>query len=409
MLSRMKFEIQDLVLDILNRLPESVWTSNSTTFFDPAFGGGQFVCEIEKKLRAHGHSDANIRQRVFGLEESELFVRYAVNKHNLVGQYARKPYNKFFELGSDMKFDVVIGNPPYQDSRAPTLKLWHKFVEQGFALVKDKGYMAFVTPRSWVERPQSQLSNRIVNNIFKMNQVAWIDITAKNYFPNIGENPCSYGIIKTPKTQLTEVQLFDKTVSIDYVGQKIPLDKLDQYKVAIFPKIKDQGFGNLLSVVYSDTGTADSVDIMIKDGLMSTKRSKTSVNVFWTAANTDTYFMAKTKIKAGIKVIINRSGYYYQPENPNKYILIDDSQKYAVGAGAYGITCKTVQEAKNLVSLLTTKLYRWFIDNEKTSGFNTGITKLPLLSLQKSWTDREVYDLFQITQDEEQHINDFYN
>ena len=43
MLSRMKFEIEPLVAEMLDQLPKNVWTSNSTTFFDPAIGGGQFV------------------------------------------------------------------------------------------------------------------------------------------------------------------------------------------------------------------------------------------------------------------------------------------------------------------------------------------------------------------------------
>ena len=64
MLSRLKFEIDPLVAEILDHLPESVWTSTSTTFFDPAIGGGQFVRAIEQRLRRYGHSDANIRKRV---------------------------------------------------------------------------------------------------------------------------------------------------------------------------------------------------------------------------------------------------------------------------------------------------------------------------------------------------------
>jgi hypothetical protein len=98
---------------MLDHLPDRVWSNDTATFFDPAIGGGQFVRAIEQRLRAHGHSDSNIRKRVFGFEESELHIRYAVNKHKLVGQYAKKPYDKFLEMDDTMKFDVVIGNPPF--------------------------------------------------------------------------------------------------------------------------------------------------------------------------------------------------------------------------------------------------------------------------------------------------------
>jgi len=406
MIGRLKFEIDPLVKKMIDRLPNDVIVNG--TIFDPAIGGGQFVREIERRKRAAGKTDAEIASTVFGFEENVLRKNYAVNKNKLVGTYK---VGNFLTEEIKMKFDVIVGNPPYQDSRAPTLKLWHKFVEKSFDLINDDGYLAFVTPRSWVERPSSQLSNKIVKEVFAKHQLSWLDITAKDYFPGIGENPCSYCVIKTKKTSLTEVILADKTEMIDYHGQKIPLDELDHYKVSIFPKLTGQGHRTLLDVVYSDTGTATSVDVMVNDGVMcdTPQPSITHAKVFWTAANTDTYYMERSKIKSGIKVIINRSGYYYHPDFPTKYILIDSKNEYAVGAGAFGISCKNKQEAKNLVSLLTTKLYRWFIDNEKTSGFNTGITKLPLLDLNKTWTDREVFDLFNISTEEEAYINDFYS
>lgn len=408
MLERIK-PIDNLVNEALDRLPESVWISDSVTFFDPAMGGGQFVSAIERRLRDYGHSDQNISQRVFGHEYNQALVDLAVNMYNLVGQYSKMSYDDLFKSKKKLTHGVVVGNPPYQDNRAPTVKLWPRFVESGFSNLEDNGYMIYVTPRSWVERPQSQLSSRIVNRIFKENQLLWIDITAKQHFPNVGENPCSYCIKKQNKTDLTQVILPESTVWVDYTGQKIPLDTLDKYKVAVFPKIQDKGHGYLSQLTYSDTGTADSVDLMIQKQTLLTKPTSTSVEVYWTAANTNKYFMEKNKVKPGIKVIINRSGYFYKPDTPDKYIVIDQSNKYAVGAGAFGITCPNIDQAKNLVSLLTTRLYRWFIDNEKTSGFNTGITKLPLLDLTKSWTDSEVFELFGITDDEENFINAFYD
>lgn len=406
MIGRLKFEIDPLVKKMLDKLPEDVIVNG--TILDPAMGGGQFVKEVERRKRAAGKTDAEISATVFGVEENVLRKNYAVNKNKLVGTYT---VDNFLTKDFNMKFDVVLGNPPYQDSRAPTLKLWHKFVERGFDLVNQEGYLAFVTPRSWVERPNSQLSNKIVTEIFAKNQLAWLDITAKNSFPGVGENPCAYCVIKTPKTQLTEVELDNKIEMVDYCGQKIPLDELDHYKVSIFPKLVDQGLGTLLNVVYSDSGTATSVEVMIQNGILydTPQPTATHVKVFWTAANTNSYYMERSKIKPGIKVIINRSGYYYHTGAPDKYILIDDANEYAIGAGAFGITCNTITEANNLISLLTTKLYRWYIDNEKTSGFNTGITKLPLLDLSRSWTDADVFKLFNITQDEEQYINDFYS
>ena len=55
----------------------------------------------------------------------------------------------FFD-GLDMQFDVIIGNPPYQDPTNPAAnnKLWHKFVTQSLGLVSAGGKIKLVTPSS---------------------------------------------------------------------------------------------------------------------------------------------------------------------------------------------------------------------------------------------------------------------
>ena len=212
MLSRMKFEIDQLINGILDQLPESLWHSTSSTFFDPAIGGGQFVRAIEQRLRSYGHSDSNIRHRVFGLEESDLHLRYAVNKHNLVGQYAKKSYETFIELDDTMKFDVVIGNPPYQKSSAGTrlgsrgtADLWPDFVRKCLSILNNKGHMALIHPTSW-RKPEDR------NNFWKLltqdNQMKRLVMSSgkkdQDWF-GIGVRVDAYIVEKTPKYTTTRV------------------------------------------------------------------------------------------------------------------------------------------------------------------------------------------------------------
>jgi len=163
MLSRMKFEIESLVKEILDQLPGSIWTSSTSTFFDPAIGGGQFVREIEQRLRNAGHSDKNICSRVFGLEESELHIRFAVNKHKLVGQYAKKPYDRFLEMDNTMKFDVIVGNPPFNSSKknrddvdgnggtGGNSRLYKHFRTKALECLQPNGTLAFVSLKNIVK------------------------------------------------------------------------------------------------------------------------------------------------------------------------------------------------------------------------------------------------------------------
>lgn len=218
----MKFEIGPLVAEILDQLPESVWISNSTTFFDPAIGGGQFVLAIEQRLRAFGHTDANIRTRVFGFEESDLHIRFAVNKYKLVGQYVRKPYEKFLEMDNKMKFDVVIGNPPYQDADDSGGALWSKIVGMCFdKLVKTSGYVAMVHPPSFVGKHHDTGKGKSDYSLFSNNQIEQLhlfdDFEKNKYFPGTGTRICWYLAKKELPTNDTRIIGYDKNTRYEFV------------------------------------------------------------------------------------------------------------------------------------------------------------------------------------------------
>jgi hypothetical protein len=109
---RLKLPIQDLVGEMLDQLPDHIWTDPNTQFLDPAFGGGQFVLEIRRRLLAAGHSQENVAARIWGCESLTTRVKYVQNwfKSGLVNLYVRDPLTHDW---GDMKFDVIVGNPPF--------------------------------------------------------------------------------------------------------------------------------------------------------------------------------------------------------------------------------------------------------------------------------------------------------
>jgi tRNA1(Val) A37 N6-methylase TrmN6 len=172
MLGRLKFDITDLVNEILDQLPSEIWSSSTTTFLDPAIGGGQFVQAVERRLRDAGHSYENIASRVYGYESNRMRINFAVNKYKLVGIYTNAD---FLEENINMKFDVVVGNPPYQESKEHGKKvtgngaLWVKFTLKSIELCKDNGYVAFIIPDSWTAPTYDLMGSRksIFNDYFK--------------------------------------------------------------------------------------------------------------------------------------------------------------------------------------------------------------------------------------------------
>lgn len=194
-----------LVCEMLDRLPPEVWSSNSTTFLDPAMASGQFVTEIERRLRAMGHSNDNIRSRVFGLETSRMQVNIAVNMNELVGTYAVDAgYQTFLsgevaalQKGWPVKFDIVVGNPPYQADNGISSKLWVRFVIASDAVLRDGGHMLMVVPNSWSKplssKPNS--TNKRLNDVLFGNTLVSYDLDVSRYF-SVGVVPSTFHIIK---------------------------------------------------------------------------------------------------------------------------------------------------------------------------------------------------------------------
>jgi len=147
MIGRLKFNIDNIVMDIIKKIPDSVWDNPNATFLDPAMGGGQFVKAIEQKLRERGYSDESIRNRVFGLESNIMRINFAVNKYKLVGNYS---VADFLNWETSMKFNVILGNPPYQtETDGNSRPIWHMFVEKSFEILNDGGYLALIHPSGW--------------------------------------------------------------------------------------------------------------------------------------------------------------------------------------------------------------------------------------------------------------------
>ena len=404
---RLKLPIQSLVEQMLDQLPAHVWQDPHTTFLDPAFGGGQFVLAIERRLKEAGHSLENIASRIYGCESLPTRVKYVQNWHKscCTNLYVRDPLTHDW---GKMKFDVIVGNPPYQSTEAVGKKLWPAFVELSNRLCKQGGYVCMVTPSTWLVRPQGKSMKLMTQQMFIEHHLLMVDTRTEQYF-DVGETIGAWVVHKhKPENARTIIHTHTGVLDIVYEGQQVALNPRLQTTYDIMTLVENKSENTLRDHVYNDVVTSISIEEQIEKKMIHNKGTKNRVPLFWTASNTNTYYLDRNEMRPGIKVILNKSGYYYQENNADKYMLVDDKGTYAIGAGALGITCVNLRQAKNMISFLKSKLYQFYINNEKTSGFNTGIIKLPMLDVTKSWTDQEVYDWFGLTPEQQQFVDANY-
>jgi hypothetical protein len=171
MISRIKFEIEDLFKEIYDeRFPKDIFISDGKTFADIQSAGLQSIIPIVNKLRENGRSDNYIRSHVFVFMENDVYLNYVQTK------YPNLPVT--FDIYSEeinMKFDVLVGNDPYQEQVGPkkTEPLWNKFFFKRMSLLKDGGYLSLIHPSGW-----RNIAGKFkdVQNIIRSKKVSFLSI-----------------------------------------------------------------------------------------------------------------------------------------------------------------------------------------------------------------------------------------
>ena len=299
-----------------------------------------------------------------------------------------------------MKFDVVVGNPPYQDPETPSRKVWVEILLKSFNLVNRNGILCMITPNSWIVRPDGQKFKK-VSKLFSDHQLKFVNLVDPNSYFAVGEDIGYWIVEATPRYKPTIVYAewngICESKEIDFCGEKIEFSDSDKLKRSIIKKVLHSS--NERMPFESELSSDRGIDQLIADNVISkTKTEEFSQELFWTASQI--YYTTYQISKPGIRLVLNRSGYFFKEGQDNKYMPI--KQDIAIGIGGYGLPFSSVEEAEHARKLLSSKIIRLFVEGQKTSGFNTALTKLPKFDL--TITLEELSDYFNLTQEELDYI-----
>lgn len=462
---------------MLDILPKELWSDKNATFLDPCAKSGVFLREIAKRL-IEGLKDEipDLQTRLnhiytkqlFGLaitEMTSLMARrtlycskFANGKYSVCTEFETEQGNIFYqsiqhtwdkgrcvycgasqseydrdesleshayafihdekEL-STMKFDVIIGNPPYQlndgGAQASASPLYHKFVEQAKKL--NPRYLTMIIPSRWFaggkgldDFREAMLNDKHLKELYDFPNT-------DDCFPgvNIRGGVCYFLIDNSYDNtkSLVKVVTHDKeTLKISERSMKYKnLDIFVRYNEAlsILHKIDELKEQSLSEYISSRKPFGLATDFAKSDLFKATKPSDDYIACYGKSMQVG--YVHKDLITAHqnwiekwkvITPYVNNIGTELNDDNQNAFV----SAPYMVCTETYIVVGADLEldenTSNNVVTYLKTKFARFLHSLAKASQHATAKTYrfVPLQDFSETWTDEKLYAKYGLTPEE---------
>ncbi len=462
-----------LANEMLDLLPVELWSDKNAKFLDPCCKTGVFLREIAKRLLKGLEKDIPdlqkridhiFRNQLYGIAITELTalmsrrtlycsktasgefsicrfrdadgnIRFERTEHiwrngkcSYCGasqeEYARGDHleTHAYELihthkpGAifNMRFDVIIGNPPYQLSDGghgtSASPLYHEFVTQAKKI--NPRFLVMITPSRWFGggKGLDPFREAMLNDAQMRKIVDFVD--ASEVFPGVDiAGGVSYFLWASGSSGDCEIETIHRGKSSKSVRPLNEFGKLVRYgeAVSVIRKI----------LARKELSMADQVSSRKPFGFPTNARptGRGEVTLVWNGG--------EGKIEEGTvsvgrdligkwKVITSKVSYDHggQPDNEGKRRVLSKveilppqtvcTETYLV-AGAY----ESESEARNLADYLRTKFVRFLISQ---LSYSQDITKerfafVPVLDMKRSWDDAKLASRYGLSDEEVDFID----
>lgn len=331
--------------------------------------------------------------------------------------------NKFLEeiFGYEMKFDVVIGNPPYQLGQSGgdsvggfAMPIYQKFIQSAKAL--EPRFISMITPSRWFAggRGLDEFRSEMLRD--KRLRILCDFPNAKEVFPGTQiEGGVSYFLWDATWNGACSVQTFEQ-------GQATtpPMERqLDDFDVLIR---RNEAIPILEKVLTQETKRSNlAADVMPIQpfglrtnftGVESQSSLKRPVLLY---RNGGTSYVEQSEIPKNVelvakwKVLLGRaygSGGTYPIQVYNNPLIAPPNSACTETYLVVGVF-ETEAEAANYASYLTTKFVRFLVSLRKNTQdmYRERFSFVPKLSLEKVWTDEMLNKKFELSKEEIEFIN----
>jgi hypothetical protein len=384
--NRIKTQPEEVVKGLLSYIPFSTLVDPSVKVADLAMGGGDYLASVLKLRMEAGVPREQAVRTLYGFESNIMYLnraRWSMNLHD-----ANLAILKASDLSNlRMEFDVIIGNPPYQDSstKCYSKKLWMEFTFKSYELLRGGGYLALVTPQSFIGVTRVPATFRKVftteSSLLKVNH------DHGERFPGIGVDICSWAVQKKPYTGSTEVICSGESRILD-IRKDLPTPFDKKFKQDLVAKIHTR---------FKESGL-EAINLQRAD-IDLPADPEGEYTVYTSGRNKNYRTSEKPPTQGQWKFVVSGSASYKQwfvtqsaVTGHNFYVPVDSPEEGL----AYGETLSIPE--------MVIYLDVW----KRTSGFTPAIKNKDCLPDLRNLSEKKLQDIFKLTPEEQAVVSSHY-
>jgi tRNA1(Val) A37 N6-methylase TrmN6 len=245
-----------LINDMFDMLDPAIFQNKTLKWLDAGAGTGHFSIILYKKLfKGLNNIITDDITRHNHIIENMIYMCEIQNENitilkHIFGGNANIINDNYINYNYDIKFDFIIGNPPYNCNgikKVPTnlnknknndgKTIWIDFVKKSIQILKDKGNLLIIIPSIWMKPDKAKIYNLLTS--YKINKIKCFSNTETNkIFKNQAQTPTCIIYLTKQKTNDNNIQLFDKIYN-KFVFYNFKLNEpLPVYGSSIISKIK---------------------------------------------------------------------------------------------------------------------------------------------------------------------------
>lgn len=401
-------------------------------FLDIASKEGEFSVALYRRF------GEKVKLGLYAIATSSLAYEFTRKVYTLLGMPVENIYadftsydligennNEIIKQLTDMKFDVIIGNPPYQESDggagASAKPIYNQFVNVSKEV--DSTYLCIIMPSRWMAggKGLDEFRNAMLNDkhIAELHDF----MHPEDIFPNTNNRGGVCYFMRNANYDNTEhkVKIVTHYENYSHTAQRsLKTDDLDIFvrdsqAINILNKVVNAIHFQSISTIISARKPFGFESQIIKTSIFHDTRDNMDIPILCYGKAARIGYIELSEIHSHLEWIDKWK--VYVPESNNIGTeLNDDNQNSFVGAP--GTICTetylvvgteldlTQEKASNLSNYLRTRFARFLLSLAKISQHGTGKTYrfIPLQDFSKSWTDEELYTRYGLTAEETDFI-----